>query len=210
MSNTNQSTMIPEQYSGYIAAIQPKPKSKKMLIVGIVVGITLCLVVLLVLLLSNGWQTPHLAKDNTSTLQLYAVLENGTLIDDLEKVAGKIDERFEVVVDHQEDSGVIRLPDAKDYIIFTFYREIIDDNFEEEESRGGEEEGQWREKEEEIIDENFEYVPYAAYDVTYVLKGETEETLSYNVFEQLYEYYDGIDVFQFETKKEAIEGYLAS
>ena len=183
-------TMQTSYYNVDLGETQSKSKLKYVFIgFGVLVGVAMICLIIALLLVEKPQESSVVIRDNTSALQAYAILEDGMSFDEIEAAVKKIDSNLEVIPNYREDFGVIRLPAADDCVVFTFYREVGNESVESEEGASS-------------------HIPYAAYDLAYTIEGETEKTLSYDAFDQFYEYFDGVDVFQFETKQEAIDALL--
>lgn len=179
-----------DYYNARLGEPQSKSKLKFVFITfGVLVMVAIICLIVALMLVEKSQEDFVAVRDNTPALQAYAILEDGMSFDEIEEAVKKIDSNLEVMPNYQEDSGVIRLPGADDCVAFTFYREVGNESVESEEGASS-------------------HIPYAAYDLAYTIEGETEKTLSYDAFDQLYEYFDGVDVFQFETKQEAIDALL--
>ncbi len=135
-----------------------------------------------------------LGRENTATLQIYAALEEEIPIEDVAAVVKNINSN--AIVDIKDNSGTIRASsDSEDLITFLFEtEESVKEYLLEAES-----------------DDEFEetYTPNIAYAFTYIYPIGPEDALSIYYDQNVFYYYDNRDLFEFPTKQEAIDAYLA-
>ena len=135
-------------------------------------------------------------RENTATLQMYAALDDEIPVENIESAVKAINS--EAVVSIEDGYGTIRIPsEDKEFISFTFVTE-------EEASTASDEP-----LEEDGIAEKT-YSPNIAYSFAFVYPIDAEDAITISYSDQgIFYYYDGLDVYEFPSRQEAIDAYLA-
>ncbi len=136
---------------------------------------------MLVIVVLNQKQPTVAISKNTETLEIYSELDDEVDMDELNDVVKNINAGAEVWLD--DDYGTIEMKGSKEEFI-SFYYETDNDNDEIDELE-------------------------VAHDFTYVVSRDEENSESISCEKVCY-YYDGVEVHEYKTKKEAIEAYLKS
>lgn len=192
----------------YYGTLNQPSKKRKFAIIGAITVAIVCLITLIVLIIvkNQGSEGLPAGKQNTATLQIYAALNNEIPIEEIESVVKNINGDAKVTID--DGYGAIELSSGtKEFISFYFEtEESLDEDLSEDELPL---------EPDEYLEENNDYVekiyaPNVAYGFTYVhpIDDENAITISDSDTGTFY-YYDGLDVYEFPTKREAIEAYLA-
>ena len=192
-TNNNQNLSGLSGYNdSFLQSDSPRQKTKRKVIIAIVAVFVLSLILWLVTAIQMSRLSSPTTRSMTPTLQVYAVLEEGTPIEDLEGIVSAIDENLEVSIDETETAGEIMLPDANERIIFYYYNENELD-------------------EEDFEDDYDEIKPRTVFGINYEIgEGEVYRNIYYNSDQKTYYYYNGdTSFYAYNTKEEAIEGFLA-
>lgn len=207
----NSNTLTPTKYTEANRTTQPNNLKFKIFLISIISVMVIGLVILIILITNKNNTQPVTTRENTPTLQIYAELPDEMPISDIEKTIKKIDSSAEVTLD--EGYGMIKIPNTNEYISFFYLyqdneNEIIEEDEEsediEDESYDDSDESDEENEITEII-----YQPDIAYDFTYVYDLGEDGLYISRVTNNLYQSYNGEEVFDFTTKEEAIEAYLS-
>ena len=211
----NPNIYTPTNYYSNAQPTKPSNLKFKLILAGLISIMVIGLLILIALIINKNQSPLVTTREVTPTLQIYASLPDEMPISDIEKTIQKIDNNAEVTLD--EGYGTIKIPDTNEVISFYYlYEDANEDENEEtsdqtnletetiEENLTTEEVGNDAEEETaEII-----YQPDIAYEFTYLY-----EMGEYNLYisktsDNLYQCYDGSEVFDFSTKEEAINAFL--
>ena len=198
--NNQQYTNIttPSNYYGTTGLPNKNKKTKTIFaIIGLAVVLVIALIIILASVTGNNQNGPELseARENTPTLQLYASLENEMTLEDIEKAANSANAGFEVAT-YDDGTGTVRIPEKEDYLIFDY---DIEENEDEEEYDSTYTINQVTLQPDEII-----------YNIRYVFEiGDDGYFISFSEDSGMYQVFDFDEVFDYSTKKEAIEAFLA-
>ena len=177
------------------------PNNKKTKTIFAIIGLAVVLVIVLIIILvsvtgnNQSGPEPGEARENTPTLQLYASLENEMTLEDIEQAANSTNVGFEVAT-YDDGTGTVRIPEKEDYLVFDY---DIEENEDEEEYDSTYTINQVTIQPDEII-----------YDIRYVYEiGDDSYFISFSEDSGMYQVFDFDEVFDYSTKKEAIEAFLA-
>lgn len=185
--------------SPYYATTANKPSGKlKLLIIGLIAAAVIGLVLLVIFIIGKNQNASILpaGKENSATLQIYAALEDEISADQIESIVKSID--GSAVVSIEDGYGTIKIPSETE--------ELISFNFatEEESSPASDEYLEEDDYAEKV------YAPNTAYAFTFIVPLNEEDAITISYSDQgIFYYYDGLDVYEFPTKQEAIDAYLA-
>jgi hypothetical protein len=195
-------------------------KKKKIVIIVIFIVIIVALSILLTVLLTGAseQESPEMIKrDDTMTLQLYSKLsaERMTLGELKQEVAAS-GINAEIMAD-DGGSGLIRIPESSDAILFSIDREVEEEYVSEEDDSDvteviGDEDGDGFTDDftlKNVIDSYAD--GDSVYDIAYSYNYNTDYAVGLYCSEEdnVYIVFNGIEEFTFPTKKEAIDEYLA-
>lgn len=220
--NQSDNYTTPPNY--YMSVSQPvaRPNNKaKFIIIGLIILSIIGFIALIAFLINKNQSSSILSgKVITPTLEIYASLSEGMPLNDVQSTAKSIDDKAEITM--SEGFGIIKIPDTSESI--TFY--YLDKNNETTAEASNDEilstSAEELLSEEEVVNtgldlENTEgleepsktYKSNRGYDFVYLY-----EMGEYNLYisgdeENLFQYYDGVNIFEFSTKQEAINTYLS-
>ena len=180
----NQYPIIESATGGFNNTTAPAPekKSRQKLIIIVTIAVLLVVGIIVLMMVVLNQKQPTVAKPkNTETLEIYSELDAEIDMDKINDVVKNINAGAEIWLD--DDYGTIEMKGSKEEFI-SFYYETDDDD------------GEFDDLE-------------VAHDFTYVALRDEENSESISCAKVCY-YYDGVEVHEFESKKEAIEAYLKS
>ena len=194
--NPQQTGLNEAGFQGKVGA-SSGPKGKALLLViALITAVVVVLIILVVFVINKNQSEDVLpaGRDNNATLQLYATLEDGIPLENIESAVKE--KNNDANIDIDQGFGTINLPSSEGESII-FY-------FETEETAAELNEGSDTLNGEKI------YQPNIAYGFTYVssLGADNAATISYSD-DGIFYYYDGLDSYEFPTKQDAIDAYLA-
>lgn len=205
--NNNQYQSVGPTSFNYDARPQASSKSK-FVIIGLIVVAIVALILVAVFIISKNQNNDYLpdGRENSAVLQIYAALEDEIPISEIETTVKNINSAAVVTI--EDGYGTIELSDdTKEFISFYFETEESTN----EELLDGESLAD--------LDESYENYDDGgdikethdiniAYGFVYVHEISDDDGITVSCASVCY-YYDGLDIYEFPTKQEAIDAYLA-
>lgn len=200
--------------NNYVALNSPSPQPKNKKIIAIIGAAVVTIIALIIILIFTirGSQNPNSLPSgniNSATLQIYAALNDELSMDNIQDTVKNIN--GDAVVNIDDGYGTIEIPSSpKEFISFFFETEGTD---EEDINEAPSEAGSLSDSTEYSEGENYvekTYGPNIAYGFTYVRPIDEEDSVTISPSgDGIFYYYDGLDIYEFPTKQEAIDAYLA-
>lgn len=190
----------------------------KFILIGLIAIVIVALIALFVLLINRDQSPLNPGREATAVLNLYANLPDETPMDEIEKTIKNIDNNAEITM---EDSyGIIKIPGNEHEFISFYYdsesTEAEDLNNETTEIENSESNSL---AEDEAFEDEWEgtyevHQPNTAYNFIYIYEYPEDDyalyiAREYNDSTVSFQYFDGTDIFDFSSKQEAIDAYLA-
>lgn len=178
-------------------------------ICGLIAAVIAFIVIVAIVMLNNNSNDnddkySYSERPNTSLLQAYATLKNEMTFGDLEQTIKNFDNNAALVIE-DDGTGYFQSSDGKDYI--AFYYDMM------ENEDGAMEETIINDVQDDTSSNVRPDSGTIAYDIRYVYMMDDDNDaplyIGYSEDDEVYNVYDITDIFEFQTRQEAIEAYLA-
>ncbi|MBR2839832.1 hypothetical protein IKE82_00660 [Candidatus Saccharibacteria bacterium] len=187
-------------------------KRTMIIVVAVVITLVVCAVIALVVILNSNRLEPEYSvveeRENTPTLQLYAKLQSDSMtFGELRQFVMDAGINARIMID-ETGSGMIQIPDTKDALLFYIDREdgeLVSTDEADASFEGHEEYGTGANMADSYSSNDITY----DYCYSYDYESENAIGIYYDEEENVYFTYNGVEEFEFPTRQEAVEAYLA-